>query len=367
MNKTSKSCMPQAKDNKPRSNLKNAFPMVTKKLINTSCLFALSFTLGFSATAQADEALLKRNDVQDYINDFSKKYDVPKAQLEDIFEQVTPREEVINKTKHPAEAMTWSKYKKLFITQTKINNGVKFWHEHQAVLAKAEKEYGVPASIIIATIGIESNYGHNQGKFRVIDALADLAFNYPSRSKFFKFELTEFLIMTLVEQHQDPMQVLGSYAGAIGMVQFMPHSYRNLAVDYSNSGNIDLTNDADDAIGSVASYYSHFEWHYHQPVASYAKTDRKTQLLEANKTYSEQALLAKGYVNSNSWPKDIEQATLIDLIVTNGHEYWLGYHNFSVIEKYNRSPLYAMAVYQLSRKIEDSYNKAYNAPSKNVQ
>lgn len=334
------------------------------KTLLTGLVIALSST---PYLAQADEALLKRKDVQNYISDFSKKYNIPKSTLDNLFLAVKPRKKVIHKTNHPAEAMTWDRYKHLFITQSKVRNGVKFWHDHQATLAKAEEEYGVPASIIVATIGIESNYSSNKGKFRVLDTLSNLAFNYPSRSKFFKYELTEFLVMTLVDDKQNPLDFYGSYAGAMGMTQFMPHSIRQFGVDYSNSGKVDLSNDADDAIGSVANYYSYYHWHYGEPVTSYANTNTKTQKLAANKTYSEKKLAQKGYINSNPWPKDINSAMLIDLTVQHGHEYWLAYNNFTVIEKYNRSPLYAMAVYQLSRKIDESYQKAYNAPSKNVQ
>ena len=322
-------------------------------------LLVITATITTCSLTYSDGALLERKDVQNFIQDFCNTHHLPKSTLEELFKQVKPRKAVINKTKHPAEAMTWDKYKHLFITQTKIINGVKFWHEHASTLARAEKEYGVPASIIVATIGIESNYGSNRGTFRVMDALTNLAFNYPSRSKFFQYELSEFLTLTLIDNKEDPMKVLGSYAGAIGILQFMPHSVRQFGVDYSNTGKVDLSYDTTDAIGSVANYYHHYEWQYHQPVASYANTNTKTQKLAANNRYSKQALAQKGYINSNSWPHNTQSASLIDLTVKHGHQYWLGYHNFSVIEKYNRSPLYAMAVYRLSKKIEHSYNKAY--------
>lgn len=308
--------------------------------------------------AVADQAMLDRTDVQAYIHKTSKELGIPKADLDAVFLSVVPRPAVIHQMKHPAEAMTWERYKRIIVTQKRIDNGVKFWHQHANILAEIEKKYHVSPSIIVATIGMESNYGANKGNFRVIDALADLAFNYPDRSRFFQYELTEFFILTMVEHPVDPLSIKGSYAGAIGWPQFMPHSIRSFGVDHSGDGIIDLSNNVDDIMASIANYYTQNGWNAGHPIAiaatcesdqdPFAKNSPKTQ-------YPYSTLKKAGYTAKQPWPSTEKKASVLHF----SDEYWFCFPNFNVIMRYNKSPLYAMAIKELSDKITANYNQAY--------
>ncbi len=265
----------------------------------------------------ANDAFVERPDVRKFIAQMVHRHHFNRPDLVKLFSTVKVKPSVIRSIKAPLEQKPWYTYQMLFVTEWRIRQGVKFWHQYHDALERAEKKYGVPASIIVATIGIETKYGRNTGNYRVIDAISNLAFSDSPRAPFFRNELEQFLLLTR-EQHLDPRKVMGSYAGAIGQPQFMPSSYRNYAISFDNNAQIDLSHNEVDVIGSIANYYQKHGWQANQPVAM--KTLR------------------------GSYPL----TKMIELQGYFGKEYWLGYHNFDVIKRYNSSNMYAMAVYQLS-------------------
>lgn len=241
----------------------------------------------------------------------------------------------------------------MFLTDARIARGVDFWRQHEAVLARAEQEYGVPAQVIVSIIGVETFFGRNTGSYRVIDALSTLGFDYPPRAEFFRKELREFLLLAREEQ-VDPLTLKGSYAGAMGLPQFMPSSFRAYAVDFDGDGHINIWTNADDAIGSVASYFKRHGWEAGQPVVSLAEVrgdqvdEGLTTGIEPTKTVGE--LRALGW-SSHDALRDDMPVTAFRLEGANGPEYWMGLKNFYAITRYNRSVMYAMAVHQLSEQL----------------
>jgi membrane-bound lytic murein transglycosylase B len=280
-------------------------------------------------------------------------YTVP--ELHALFEEVEIKPKIIEAMDRPAEStMTWTRYRKIFLTEKNISRGAEFWRTNLDALMRAEEKFGVSAEIIVATLGVETRYGRNTGNFRVIDALSTLALEYPRRSKYFTAELKNFLLLT--DEHKlDPLAVTGSYAGAIGLPQFMPSSYRAYAVDFSNDGYSDLVNSVDDAIGSIASYYHEHGWKAGQPV-SWLATDVKSSadklLVKKRKTdRSLNTLLAKGF----TLQEQVDPKSKVGLIKLNGDkhpEYRIAFDNFFVITRYNTSELYATAVQLLGEEIK---------------
>lgn len=301
--------------------------------------------LGLS-TVQADQSLLKRQEVQDFINELVKKDGFSRAELENIFNQVRPMPEVVHRMNHPAEAMMWNQYESLFVTSKRVQQGIEFSQKNAAVLSKAEKQYGVPAAIIVSILGVESNYGTVVMKYRAIDALANLAFNFPSRQAFFQSELKSFLELTR-KYHLETFGILSSYAGAIGPAQFMPDSVLKDAVVTPGDENL---NSASDWIESIGNYLSNRGWVKNGPIVSAIScpTTMPTNIVVNSRKnfYTPEQLRDAGISDSAK-----EEAMIIQLQTDSGYQCWLGYHNFSVILRYNGSPLYAMAVYELSEKI----------------
>lgn len=204
-------------------------------------LFIL-ISLLFLNSAHADNKFIKDPEVTQFIHHMVKKYHFKESELVSTFKAVKERPAVIQSVKAPLEKKPWRTYQMLFVTEWRIRQGVEFWKKYHDTLARAEKTYGVPASIIVATIGVETKYGKHTGNYRVIDALVNLGFSNSPRAPFFRRELEEFFLLTR-DQHLNPLSVMGSYAGAIGQPQFMPSSYRYYAVNFSNSGKIDLSHD----------------------------------------------------------------------------------------------------------------------------
>ena len=268
--------------------------------------------------------------------------------------QVRPNAKVLQLIKPPATPLqrSWDRYRPRFINDRRIDNGVRFWEENRLTLAKARAMYGVPEEVIVAIIGVETEYGRNTGSFSVLEALATLAFHYPRRADFFREELEQFLLLSR-ENGLDPLLVRGSFAGAIGIPQFMPGSQRRYAVDFDSDGRIDLGNSTEDAIGSVARFLEQHGWEGGQPVAVRARVSGEPDpaLIEAGIRPSLRAgdLAGRGIVAD----ADAEAVvTLVDLVSPGRPtEYWLGYNNFYVITRYNRSSFYAMSVFQLAEAI----------------
>jgi membrane-bound lytic murein transglycosylase B len=306
----------------------------------------------FSGTVHADGNFVRREDVQTFIQHMVQKHGFNKQWLITLFSEVNIRPQVIRKINKPLEKEPWRLYQMLFVNEWRITHGVEFWNKYADALQAAEKIYGVPAGIIVATIGIETRYGQKTGEYRVIDSLTNLAFSSSSRAYFFRKELEEFL-MLCKEQSLDPTKIMGSYAGAIGQPQFMPSSYRYYAVNFSRSGKTDLMNNEIDVIGSVANYYQKHGWIPNEPVAIQAVIvgDRYNYFLRnnsINQALNLSDLNRYGIVPKYKISQSGLKAKIIELDSRYTKEYWLGFRNFDVIKRYNASDLYAMAVYQLS-------------------
>lgn len=280
--------------------------------------------------------------------------------LEKWFASASRQQSILEAIARPAEkTKTWAEYSRIFLTDDRISKGVEFWRNHTDTLARAEREYGVPASMIVAIIGVETRYGRHMGSYRVIDALSTLAFDYPPRSAFFRKELVHFLQLAQ-EQQQDPLALKGSYAGAMGYGQFMPSSFRNYAVDYDGDKIADIWANPTDAIGSVANYFARHGWQKDAPVtmrvrvaATFDETRLDTSL---QPDISVADAIRAGFTPVTALP-DSEMVTLYRLEGDRGAEFWAGTNNYYVITRYNRSRMYALAAWQLSQKIQQAYDR----------
>ncbi len=272
------------------------------------------------------------------------------------FATAHPNAQVLKLIKPPTspQQRSWERYRQRFLTNRRIDAGVRFWQQHRATLAKASALYGVPEEIIVSIIGVETEYGQNTGNFRVLEALATLAFDYPPRAEFFRTELEQFLLMSR-ENGLDAAAVRGSFAGAIGIPQFMPGSQRRYGVDFDGDQRIDLSNSVEDAIGSVAHFLAQHGWQAGSQVAVPAliADAPAPELLEAGiRPRLNAGDLARQGIRANI--ADGASVALIDLVTPGkATEYWLGLENFYVITRYNRSSFYAMAVFQLAEAVRD--------------
>jgi membrane-bound lytic murein transglycosylase B len=282
------------------------------------------------------------------------KHDFNALDLANLLGQAQQQQKILDAIRKPAEAKPWHQYREIFVTATRVQEGVKFWNEAQPWLEKAEAQFGVPPEIIVGILGVETRYGAQQGNYRVLDALMTLAFDYPERAAFFRGELEQFLLLSR-EEKIDPLTLTGSYAGAMGKPQFIPSSYRNFAVDFDGDGKRDLLNSTADAIGSVANYFRSHNWRQGEAVVSAAtiEGDAYRGLLEQGIKPQTNLKNFSGYGVSvaNAQLAETDLGALIELEHASGREYWVGLQNFYVITRYNRSPLYAMAVYQLAQEV----------------
>jgi membrane-bound lytic murein transglycosylase B len=252
----------------------------------------------------------------------------------------------------PASARAWAEYRANFVNDRQIGGGVEFWRQHQAALSRAAKEYGVPEEVIVAILGIETFYGRHTGRWRVIDALTTLAFDYPPRAAFFRGELEHYLLISR-DRGTDVFSVRGSWAGAIGIPQFMPGSYLKFAVDFDGDGHVDLSGNPADAIGSVANFLKQHGWKPGEIVVLEAEVKG-----EAFRAYADGAVLPRhtleelakaGAKPKVAGPPHGAKAALIELETPgSASEFRLGFDNFYVITRYNRSSFYASAVADLA-------------------
>ena len=295
----------------------------------------------------------QRSDVQQFIDEMVEKHGFNRDELVSKFASAKKLDGVLEAIAKPAEkVLTWKEYRPIFVTSKRIKGGNKFLKQHHETLQRAEKEYGVPAEIITAIIGVETYYGRLSGKTQVFDSLVTLGFDYPPRSSFFLSELEQFLLLTR-EEDIDVRDIRGSYAGAMGMPQFISSSYRHYAVDFDGDGKRDLLNNITDVIGSVANYFNVHGWKTGGQVVIPARVNGSIEETRNKlKPHTQIAdLAAEGVVPEAAVDKN-EKATVITLKGKRGKEYWLGLDNFYVITRYNHSALYAMAVYQLSQEFD---------------
>jgi membrane-bound lytic murein transglycosylase B len=321
-------------------------------------LLLLALTL-CAPTAFAQNVFDQFPDVLTLIDEMAEEHHFDKAELSQLFKQVEFQPKIIETMTRPAEGKPWHQYRPIFLTGKRIRGGVTFWEENAELLAQAEKEYGVPAHIIVAIIGVETYYGRHKGTYKVIEALSTLGFGYPQRSTFFRNQIKEFLLMAR-EEKRDPLGFVGSYAGAMGMPQFIPSSFREYAVDLDKDGHRDLWENHADIIGSVANYFHRHHWKMGEPVTTRADIpDTSVEHVEhflkkdVEPSISLSELMTAGITPTR--PLEEQLTTLLALDSDEGSkEYWVTLHNFYVITRYNRSPLYAMAVHQLSEAIRSS-------------
>lgn len=295
-----------------------------------------------------------------FVADMISKHGFSKAELIRWLESAEKKQSILDAMARPAEkSKTWKEYRPIFMVPLRIENGVKFWVENKAELTRAEKEYGVPAEMIVAIIGVETNYGRNMGSHRVIDALATLAFDFPPRAPFFLSELEHYLLLTREQKH-DPLEFKGSYAGAMGFGQFMPSSYRKWAVDFNGDGFTDIWKTQADAVGSVANYFKEHGWKSGEPVTVGAHSADNMNAAQLNSIVPPRVTIdewRKQGINPTSWLPPDTRAIAFQFEGENGAEYWFGLQNFYTITRYNRSPMYAMAVYQLSQSLKIEMGK----------
>jgi len=289
-----------------------------------------------------------------FAEEMAVRHQFDRAALTQWLAQACLKQSILDAMARPAEAKPWSEYRPLFIEPKRIAHGVQFWSAHEAQLSRAEAQYGVPSSMIVAIIGVETFYGRNTGSYRVMDALATLAFGYPPRAAYFRQELEQYLLLAR-EADFAPFSVKGSYAGAMGISQFMPSSYRLFGIDFDGDGHRDLWDNPDDAIGSVANYFRAKGWQSGAPVATPATAVADPGKGLANRGWDYRMPLkdwARVGVAANAPDQAQAEAMLLALAGDKGPEYWLAYKNFYVITRYNHSFQYAMAVWQLSQALE---------------
>lgn len=309
----------------------------------------LSWCLFFSSWGNYAESIKG----QAFIDSMAGQSGYSQEELQALFAQVKRDERILAKIAHPAEkTKPWYEYKKMFITPKQIEQGKVFYQRHQAVLQAAFQRFGVPAEIIVAILGVETRYGRVMGSDKVMTALSTLAFDYPPREAFFTQQLRAFLQMAKQEDF-DPLIPVGSYAGAMGMAQFMPSSFLDYAIDYEGDGQRDLWHNPNDAIFSIANYLAKHGWQ-----ATGLLVDKAIAAKGYNGKYQHQPfttlaeLKAQGLYPLTAVVNEQTPVGVLQLETTLGKTPWITFENFAVITRYNTSPLYAMAVIELARAIE---------------
>ncbi len=323
--------------------------------LKNSLLAALLTCLSLATPA----APLDEAGVSDFIAYMVASHGFDQQSLNELFAGAERSERILELMTRPAEKVKpWWEYRNLFISDKRIRDGVAFWHENQDALMRAQAEYGVAPEVIVAIIGVETSYGRITGGYRVLDALSTLAFHYPggneSRARFFRAQLEHFLLFAR-EDGLDPTSLTGSYAGAMGMPQFMPENYRKLAVDFDADGARDIWGNPRDAIGSVANYLNRHGWLAGGPIVSPAalRGDPAPWLQDEIKPTRRVAEFSAAGITPMVAQDPELPAALFELQARDGKEYWLGFTNFYVISRYNPRVKYAMAVAHLAAAIRD--------------
>ncbi|AZG74453.1 lytic murein transglycosylase B [Shewanella livingstonensis] len=326
---------------------------ITVQIASLALLSSVMFNL--NAATENDPQALQSAFVKEQV-----KKGVSKAEVEQFLSTSTFDQSIIDAMTKPWEAKPWHQYYPIFLTDKRLEKGLAFWQENHAVISQASEKFNVDPQIIVAIIGIETFYGGYMGNYRVQDALYTLGFYYPPRATFFRSEYANLMAL-IKEEKLDNSSLKGSYAGAMGYGQFIPSSYRHYAVDFDGDGRRDLLTSKADAIGSVANYFHQHGWQKGQPVALLlnhtGSTTPKAKVWTKEKLhYKVSDILSPTLSLANNQDLDASQkALLVKLDQAENTEYWLGLKNFYVITRYNRSPLYAMAVYQFSQQLNAHY------------
>lgn len=297
---------------------------------------------------------VERPAVKSFVARLSAQHGFAPSEVNAVLAQAQLQQSVLDAMSRPAErALLWYEYRDRFITDQRIEEGIAFWQQHRELLEQISTARGVPAEYLVAILGVETSYGRITGKYRVLDALTTLAFDYPPRSDYFAEELEQFFLLTR-EDALDPLTALGSYAGAMGPPQFMPRSIRAFAVDGDGDSKRDLWADWEDILSSIANYFLVHGWKSGEPVAADAKIDQKRahgldpRKLALNETVG--SLKDKGVLFETTLAEDAP-ALLLAPDLPESVRFRVGFNNFYVITRYNRSPLYAMAVHDLATEL----------------
>ncbi len=311
-----------------------------------------------SLFAHADEALVARPEVREYLAATAREHGFDEAELVNLFTRVEPKPNILAIFDRPSTGRPWHAFRADFVNTRRINAGVAFWREHEKDLAEISKAYQVDPAVIVTILDVETLFGKNTGSFRVLDVLTTAAFDYPRRAEFFRKELTEFLLLARGEK-ADPLSFKGSYAGAMGWPQFMPSSFRAFAVDWNSDGHHDIWNTPVDAMASVASYLALHGWQAggNSMVPVNVSGNQIDDLIsdKFNLHYSVAELMAKG-VTPLTELETTQPAVLYALEMSPGQmKYFLGFKNFYTITRYNKSTLYATAVLELAEAIRTGY------------
>lgn len=322
-----------------------------------SIFAALAAMAGLLLAAEAHALDVNRADVQEYVNGLVKEQGLDADYVTAMLESTETRQSILDAMARPAErTKPWREYRAIFMTPERIQAGVVFWKENEARLKRVSEKTGVPPEMLAGIVGVETFFGQRTGKFRLLDSLATLAFDYPPRSRFFKSELTQLFLLA----RDDDIEIdkaLGSYAGAMGAPQFIPSSYRNFAVDGDGDGRRDLFGNWNDVLASVANYFVVHKWRPGEPVVTRGipagPVDQKPEdnKLSADLTV---AVLAGNGVRFSTDLASAAPAGLVALDGDDGTEYWVAFHNFYVITRYNRSVMYALAVFQLGQAVGEA-------------
>ena len=315
-----------------------------------------TLALSFLLVGHAFAATLRPED-NARLETLSHELNVPMSELSQAVAQADYRQAVLDAFTKTAESKPWYEYQALFLTDKRVTQGVDFWRAHAADLARAERIYHVPASVIVAIIGVETFYGTNMGKHPILDSLFTLAFYHPTRTPFFSKEFVNFVKLGN-QQGWDLKTRLGSYAGAMGMGQFMPSSYLSYAVDFDGDGHKDLFTNPSDAIGSVANYFHQHGWSMGEPVVDAAQITKPSALSfvqERVELKQKWGQLKQAGINTVAPLPAATPVSLIQLAQPSYSEYWVARKNFYVITRYNKSPLYAMVVHNLSQTLAKQY------------
>ena len=324
--------------------------MGNKMRIKNGFILFLVFFMSPAFSSQGD--YMGYPAMQQLISRMEKK-GFDKKTLLNIFSNIKRDQNILAKVKSPAEAKPWYAYRRIFLTNDRATSGVNFWKRHERALQAASEQYGIPAEYIVAIIGVETLYGRNTGKHNVLRSITTLAMDFPERSKFYTSELEHYLQLIREEKIGNYGLLKGSYAGAMGLGQFISSSYRNFGVDYNGDGHKDLWH-PEDAIGSIANYFSRHGWKEGEDVAVPARTigqfyDKIAETKANKPVYSLPQLAQYGVTPSKRI--NSTRVGLLKLQGDKGNEYWVTGSNFYVITRYNHSPKYAMAVFQLAQDI----------------
>lgn len=308
-----------------------------------------------------DPAIPRPQRIENFIAHVSTTYGVDADDVRRTLAGAQLRQSILDAMSRPAErTRTWAEYRPIFINNDRIAGGRQFYRQHRDALERVAAESGVPAEYIVAIIGVETSYGRVTGNYRVLDALYTLAFDFPRRAPFFAEELAHLFALAAEEPHLELESLKGSYAGAMGLGQFMPSSYRLWARDGDGDGSRDLIGHLPDVFASIANYFVVHGWERGAPVVARAARDPDSDGFTPDSldpVYPLATLAGYGYHPQPGEP-EAEGATLLTLEGDSGTEYWLGYRNFYVITRYNRSPMYALSVHQLASAIREGVGAA---------